>query len=127
MTGGVPRALASSRTRDTVTAGSSYIQRPRGVQATTPAIHHVPTSQRRIMRPRPKGLRMVRPRPPLAVALAGLLATAACGSGEPATTAPPEGTVPLGLQEVASGLGFPVYLTAPPGEASRLLIVAGDG
>src|SRR6478672_5445951 len=100
MTGGVPRALASSRTRDTVTAGSSYIHRPRGVQATTPAIHHVATSQRRVMRPRPKGLRMVRPRPPLAVALAGLLA-AACGSGEPATTAPPEGTVPLGLQEVA--------------------------
>ena len=70
---------------------------------------------------------MVRPRPPLAVALAGLLAAAACGSGEPATTAPPEGTVPLGLQEVASGLSFPVYLTAPPGDASRLFIVERGG
>ena len=68
---------------------------------------------------------MVRPRAPLAVVLVALLAAAACGSG--GATAPPEGTVPVGLQEVASGLSFPVYLTAPPGDASRLFIVEKTG
>ena len=37
-----------------------------------------------------------------------------------------DGPVPVGLQEVAAGLDFPLYLTAPPGD-SRLFIVEKGG
>ncbi len=53
-------------------------------------------------------------------------ATLACGS-DPGGTAPPDGTVGVGLAEVASGLSFPVYVTAPPGDADRLFIVEKGG
>src|SRR5690349_9759938 len=60
----------------------------------------------------------------------GLLTMAACdaaGSGGPSTEPPPpDGPVPVALQEVAAGLAFPVYLTAPPGD-SRLFIVEKGG
>jgi len=58
-----------------------------------------------------------------------LLAFAACGAGgaggltEPP---PPDGPVPVALQEVAAGLVFPLYLTAPPGDP-RLFIVEKGG
>jgi glucose/arabinose dehydrogenase len=57
-----------------------------------------------------------------------LAATASgCGS-EFANETPtfPDGTVHVTLQEVASGLAFPLYLTAPPGD-SRLFIVERGG
>jgi glucose/arabinose dehydrogenase len=50
----------------------------------------------------------------------------ACGSGDGSVVGPPEGVVPVGLAPVASGLGFPVYLTAPAGDA-RLFIVEKGG
>ena len=49
----------------------------------------------------------------------------ACG-GAASPTGPPEGTVPVGLEEVVSGLAFPLYLTAPAGDA-RLFIVEKGG
>lgn len=49
-----------------------------------------------------------------------------CGSGDAAGLDPPEGAVPVGLQEVASGLSFPVALTAPPGDP-RLFIAEKGG
>ncbi len=58
-----------------------------------------------------------------------LLAVRACGSGEtaggPAAVLPPA-TESVGLREVASGLGSPLYLTAPPGDP-RLFIVEQAG
>ncbi|HET6579051.1 MAG TPA: PQQ-dependent sugar dehydrogenase [Gemmatimonadales bacterium] len=50
----------------------------------------------------------------------------ACGSGDAAGLGPPDGAVPVALQEVASGLSFPLALTAPPGD-SRLFIVEKGG
>ena len=58
-----------------------------------------------------------------------LLAAAAgqgCGSGDAAGLGPPDGAVPVGLEEVASGLSFPLALTAPPGDP-RLFIVEKGG
>lgn len=49
----------------------------------------------------------------------------ACGSDS--GTMPPVGTVSVGLQEVASGLAFPLYVTAPPGDTDRLFIVEKGG
>ena len=60
----------------------------------------------------------------------GLLAIPACdagGSGGPSgEPPPPDGPVPVALQEVAAGLNFPVYLTAPPGDP-RLFILEKGG
>jgi glucose/arabinose dehydrogenase len=91
---------------------------------------------------------MFRPHVPIVALLAALLAWAACGSGDDLATAPPgtppptpptdstptapptgqsDSAVSLGLQQVASGLNFPVYLTAPPGDASRLFILEKGG
>lgn len=59
---------------------------------------------------------------------ASLLLVISCaseGAQSPDET-PPAGTVPVGLQEVASGLNFPLYLTAPPGDP-RLFIVEKGG
>src|SRR5690349_15984767 len=44
----------------------------------------------------------------------------------PPTEPPPTGTVPVGLEAVASGLDFPLYLTAPSGDA-RLFIAEKGG
>jgi glucose/arabinose dehydrogenase len=35
--------------------------------------------------------------------------------------------VPVGLEQVASGLDFPLYLTAPPGDSARLFVVQKGG
>jgi glucose/arabinose dehydrogenase len=57
----------------------------------------------------------------LLAALAG-----GCGSGDAAGLGPSDGAVPVALQEVASGLSFPLALTAPPGDP-RLFIVEKGG
>lgn len=60
----------------------------------------------------------------------GLLTIGACdagGSGGPSNEPPPpDGPVPVALQQVAAGLSFPLYLTAPPGDA-RLFILEKTG
>ena len=62
---------------------------------------------------------------PRTLGLMALLAEG-CGSGDAAGLGPPQGAVPVGLQEVASGLSFPVALTAPPGDP-RLFIIEKGG
>ena len=59
----------------------------------------------------------------------GLLASlpGACGSDTATPAGPPDGTLAVGLQEVVSGLDFPLYLTAPAGDAGRLFIVEKGG
>jgi hypothetical protein len=55
------------------------------------------------------------------------VAASSCGSEfTNETPPPPAGTVPVALEEIASGLGFPLYLTSPPGD-SRLFIVERGG
>ena len=54
----------------------------------------------------------------------------ACSSREPATPNPNETTIPpgftLSVQQVATGLGSPVFLTAPPGD-DRLFVLQQSG
>jgi glucose/arabinose dehydrogenase len=59
--------------------------------------------------------------------LLGLIPASACGSDGGTGFGPLTGTVPVALQEVASGLNFPVYLTAPPGDSARLFILEKGG
>ncbi len=69
------------------------------------------------------------PRRPTTTALSLILALAASGCSsqfENETPDPPDGTEPVALQLVASGLTFPLYLTAPDGDA-RLFIVEKGG
>ena len=55
------------------------------------------------------------------------LAASACGSQfDNETPDPPDGTEPVALQQVASGLVFPLYLTVPDGD-TRLFIVEKGG
>ncbi len=55
------------------------------------------------------------------------LSASACGSQfENETPRLPEGPEPVALQEVASGLAFPLYLTSPAGD-SRLFVVEKGG
>lgn len=67
--------------------------------------------------------------PALPVAL--LLVLAACGAatepGPPPPPPPPPAPASVAWQEVASGLAFPVDLTAPPGDATRLFVVEKAG
>jgi glucose/arabinose dehydrogenase len=65
----------------------------------------------------------------LQTALSLFVAAAASGCGsqfENETPGLPEGPVPVALAEVASGLAFPLQLTAPPGDP-RLFIVEKGG
>jgi glucose/arabinose dehydrogenase len=62
----------------------------------------------------------------LALALPAWLSLA-CADDAGSPGEPPDGTVPVALQEVAAGLSFPLYLTAPPGDPSRLFIVEKGG
>jgi glucose/arabinose dehydrogenase len=69
------------------------------------------------------------PPTPLQTALSLFLAASASGCGsqfESETPDLPEGPVPVALQEVASGLAFPLYLTAPAGDP-RLFVVEKGG
>jgi glucose/arabinose dehydrogenase len=69
----------------------------------------------------------MRPARTLPLALCLLVTPAfACGSDDNSPIGPPEGTIPIGLDQVASGLSFPLDLTAPPGDA-RLFIVEKGG
>jgi glucose/arabinose dehydrogenase len=98
-----------------VTPGSSYIHKPSGVQAATGASHQTRQDHRMI------------PARTLPLALCLLVGPAsACGSGDGSPVGPPDGTVQVGLEPVASGLSFPLYLTAPAGDA-RLFIVEKGG
>ena len=63
--------------------------------------------------------------PPRTLCLLAVLA-GGCGSGDAAGLDPSDGAVPVALQEVASGLSFPLALTAPPGDP-RLFIVEKGG
>jgi glucose/arabinose dehydrogenase len=54
-----------------------------------------------------------------------VIPTTAC-SGDGSPVGPPEATLPVGLEPVASGLSFPLYLTSPAGDA-RLFIVEKGG
>ena len=75
-----------------------------------------------------KGFRMGRVSTlPLILGLLGSAPAAGCGSGDGTAPDPPDGTVPVGLEEVATGLSFPLYLTAPPGDNSRLFIAEKGG
>jgi glucose/arabinose dehydrogenase len=58
-----------------------------------------------------------------ALALGSLLA---CGSD---STAPslPDGTVGVRLEQVATGVGYPLYVTAAPGDSTRIFIVDKGG
>lgn len=57
-----------------------------------------------------------------------MLACAASEAGPPgAPPPPPPGTPALRLETVATGLDFPVFLTAPPGDRSRLFVVEKTG
>jgi glucose/arabinose dehydrogenase len=59
--------------------------------------------------------------------LISALAASSCSSQfENETPDPPTGTVPVGLEEIASGLAFPLDLTAPPGDP-RLFIAEKGG
>src|SRR5262245_7305592 len=53
-----------------------------------------------------------------------LLSLLACGTSSDAGLGPTAG---LGLQQVATGLDFPLFLTAPPGDATRLFVVEKTG
>jgi glucose/arabinose dehydrogenase len=61
------------------------------------------------------------------LSLISVVAASSCGSEfTNETPTPPAGPVPVTLQEIGAGLGFPVYLTAPPGD-ERLFIVEKGG
>ena len=65
-----------------------------------------------------------------AIGLLTLGSIPACGSdsgGTAPSPALPDGPVSVGLADVASGLAFPLYLTAPPGDPERLFIVEKGG
>jgi glucose/arabinose dehydrogenase len=62
--------------------------------------------------------------PPLALAM--ILLLKGCGGGSEAGMTPPPGTDGITLRPIASGLDFPLYLTAPAGDA-RLFVVEKSG
>jgi glucose/arabinose dehydrogenase len=59
------------------------------------------------------------------LALVWLIGSNGCSADD--AVAPPEGTVPVGLEQVAFGLAFPLYVTSPPGDTSRLFVVEQGG
>ncbi len=64
---------------------------------------------------------------PVPLWLVFLAAASSCGSEfTNETPAPPEGSVPVALRQVAAGLAFPLFLTSPPGDP-RLFIVQKGG
>ncbi|HEU5040456.1 MAG TPA: PQQ-dependent sugar dehydrogenase, partial [Gemmatimonadales bacterium] len=66
-------------------------------------------------------------RVPLSLSLICWVIASSCGSEfTNETPTPPEGTVPVALEEVAAGLDFPLYLTAPPADP-RLFILEKTG
>jgi glucose/arabinose dehydrogenase len=66
-------------------------------------------------------------RHPLLLWLVSAAGASGCASEGGSVAGPPAGTVPVGLEQVASGLDFPLYLTAPPGDSARLFVVQKGG
>lgn len=60
----------------------------------------------------------------VALSLAAASGASGCSGSDP--SGPPAGTG-VGLQEVVSGLSFPLYLTAPAGDLARLFVVEKTG
>jgi glucose/arabinose dehydrogenase len=58
------------------------------------------------------------------LSLSSSLGASGCSGSGP--SGPPDGTG-VAVQEVASGLSFPLYLTAPPGDLARLFVVEKTG
>lgn len=67
---------------------------------------------------------MARPLRPIATACLGLFLVSSGHSPDPA---PPPGEIDLRLEEVATGLDFPVLVTAAPGDTNRLFVVEKGG
>ncbi|MGI9040445.1 MAG: PQQ-dependent sugar dehydrogenase [Gemmatimonadales bacterium] len=67
------------------------------------------------------------PHPSAAIGLSLIFWAGASACSSNPGTGPPTGTVPLALQEVASGLSFPLYLTTPPADTGRLFVVEKGG
>ena len=68
--------------------------------------------------------------PPMLLSGVGLLAalaSPACSHSSTGNGGPDTGTVAIGLEPVASGLGPLTYLTAPPGDTGRLFLVEQSG
>jgi glucose/arabinose dehydrogenase len=63
---------------------------------------------------------------PTTLSLIFTLAASGCASQfDNETPDPPDGTEPVGLEEIASGLIFPLYLTAPEGDPRRFIVEKG--
>ena len=60
----------------------------------------------------------------VALSLSSSVGASGCSGTGP--SGPPDGTG-VAVQEVASGLSFPLYLTAPPGDLARLFVVEKTG
>jgi hypothetical protein len=58
---------------------------------------------------------------------AGIVLAPACSSSADGNGPPPIADSVLALVPVASGLSFPVFLTAPPGDTARLFVLEKDG
>jgi glucose/arabinose dehydrogenase len=71
---------------------------------------------------------LIAPLRPMTLSLIFVAAASSCGSQfESETPGPPAGTVPVGLQDIATGVSFPLYLTSPPGDTDRLFILERAG
>jgi glucose/arabinose dehydrogenase len=66
-------------------------------------------------------------RHPLLLWLVSAAGASGCASEGSSVAGAPAGTVAVGLEQVASGLDFPLYLTAPPGDSARLFVVQKGG
>ncbi len=69
-------------------------------------------------------MRLPHPLACVRLSLACSVGASACSESDP--SGPPAGTG-AGLQEVVSGLSFPLYLTAPAGDLARLFVVEKTG
>jgi glucose/arabinose dehydrogenase len=71
---------------------------------------------------------LLAPLRPMTLSLIFVAAASSCGSQfESEAPGPPAGTVPVGLQDIATGVSFPLYLTSPPGDTDRLFILERAG
>ncbi len=64
---------------------------------------------------------------PMSIPVFVLLACGGCGGADTVTPPPPPGSVAVRLVEVARNVGFPLLVTAPPGDPNRIFIVDKGG